>query len=405
MTSERGERPGAGSHSSPSRDDVVAEAARHADEADATRTVAPSVLAAVRASDLLIAAASPRIGGLGEPVGTTAGSLAGLAAACASAAWCVWNHLSVFHLFCGALGPDHEELLAGIVARREWVCFPAGAGSGVRGTAKGDDVLIEGRAAFGSGARYADWAGVAFAMTGPDGRVTRPPDLRFSVVRLDEAGVRVEPTWDGASLRASSTDDVAYEQVAIPGGRWAPWYGANRAQMLRDPDFGVIDPRYREDWVGLSDLWLGAMATGLVGAALDQVSSEIGGRKALMGRPMADLAGVHFNVGRAAVALHGARAAVAQGCATVDARVAAGMAPDVADELDQMASSAFALEACERAMGHLAKVLGGNGLREGHPFERRRRDFAAMPLHINAHEDRVAERMGRHLLGLELDKF
>jgi alkylation response protein AidB-like acyl-CoA dehydrogenase len=70
-----------------------------------------------------------------------------------------------------------------------------------------------------------------------------------------------------------------------------------------------------------------------------------------------------------------------------------------------MATAAFALEACERAMGHLAKVLGGNGLREGHPFERARRDFAAMPLHINAHEDRVAERMGRHLLGLELDKF
>lgn len=112
-----------------------------------------------------------------------------------------------------------------------------------------------------------------------------------------------------------------------------------------------------------------------------------------------------FNVGRAAVALHGARAAVAEGCAAVHAHIASETPPDERAELDQMAAAASALGPCERAMGHLAKVLGGNGLRERHPFERARRDFAAMPLHIKAHEDRVAERMGRHLLGLELDKF
>ena len=56
-------------------------------------------------------------------------------------------------------------------------------------------------------------------------------------------------------------------------------------------------------------------------------------------------------------------------------------------------------------MHHLLKVVGGNGLRERHPFERRYRDFQSMPLHINAHEDRVTERLGRQLLGLPLDKF
>jgi hypothetical protein len=56
-------------------------------------------------------------------------------------------------------------------------------------------------------------------------------------------------------------------------------------------------------------------------------------------------------------------------------------------------------------MGHLGKVTGGNGLREGHRFERRQRDFRAMPLHINAHEDRVAERVGRWVLGLDPGRF
>jgi alkylation response protein AidB-like acyl-CoA dehydrogenase len=382
--------------------DIVA---AQASEADRTRTISPDVIAAIRDSGLLALSATAEIGGSGATIAEMAAELATLAGACTSTAWCVWNHLCVFHLFCGALGPDHADLLGGIVAGRQWVCFPAGAGSGVRAVQGDGQLTLNGAAAFGSGARYADWAGVAMAMTEPDGTVIRPLDLRFSIVRLDTVGVEVRPTWDGAGLRASSTDDVVYGDVCLPVARAVPWYGANRAAMLRDPDFPVINGRYREDWVGLSDVWLAAMGTGVVGAALDEVAAEIGGRRALMGRSMTELAGVHFNVGRAAKELAGARAAVAQGGGEVDRRISAAIAPTEADELRLAALSAFALEACDRAMHHLLKVVGGNGLRERHPFERRYRDFQPMPLHINAHEDRVTERLGRQLLGLPLDKF
>jgi alkylation response protein AidB-like acyl-CoA dehydrogenase len=391
-----------GERLAPALVDLVA---AQAGEADRTRTVSPAVIAAIKDSGLLALSASAEIGGTAASIGDMAAELAILAAACASTAWCVWNHLCVFHLFCGALGPDHADLLGGIVDAHEWVCFPAGAGSGVRAQERDGLLTLNGAAAFGSGARYADWAGVALAMTEPDGTVIRPLDLRFSIVRLDADGVEVRPTWDGAGLRASSTDDVVYDSLCLPAARAVPWYGANRAVMLRDPAFPVINPRYREDWVGLSDVWLAAMATGVAGAALDEVTAEIGGRRALMGRPMTELAGVHFNVGRAAKELAGGRAAVAQGCADVDARIAAGVVPTEADELRLAALSAFALEACDRAMHHLVKVVGGNGLRERHPFERRYRDFQPMPLHINAHEDRITERLGRQLLGLPLDKF
>jgi alkylation response protein AidB-like acyl-CoA dehydrogenase len=384
---------------------LVGAVAAQAAEADRTRSLAPDVVAAIKASGLLALSATAELGGAGASIAAMAAELELLATACASTAWCAWNHLCVFHLFCGALGPDHIDLLGGIVERHEWVCFPAGAGSGVRARSDGDGLVLDGKAAFGSGARYGDWAGVAFAMAGPDGAPLRPLDLRFSIVRLDSDGVEVRPTWDGAGLRASATDDVVYQAVCLPAGRAVPWYGANRAEMLRDPAFPVINPRYREDWVGLSDVWLAAMATGIVAAALDDVTTEVGGRRALMGRPMTELAGVHFNLGRAAKDLAGARAAVAQGCREVDDRIAAATAPTEGDELRLAALSAFALEACERALHHLLKVVGGNGLRERHPFERRYRDFQSMPLHINAHEDRVTERWGRHLLGLPLDKF
>jgi alkylation response protein AidB-like acyl-CoA dehydrogenase len=74
--------------------------------------------------------------------------------------------------------------------------------------------------------------------------------------------------------------------------------------------------------------------------------------------------------------------------------------PDETDYLRQLSVSMNALQQCEDAMRLLLRVMGGNGLREGPAFERRFRDLQAMPLHINAHQDRVSEQLGRHLLGL-----
>jgi hypothetical protein len=56
-------------------------------------------------------------------------------------------------------------------------------------------------------------------------------------------------------------------------------------------------------------------------------------------------------------------------------------------------------------MALLLRSQGGNGLREGGSFERRWRDFQAMPLHINAHRDRVHHQLGRYILGEELEPF
>ena len=74
--------------------------------------------------------------------------------------------------------------------------------------------------------------------------------------------------------------------------------------------------------------------------------------------------------------------------------------PPETDYLRQLGASMQALACCDDAMRLVLRVLGGNGLREGGTFERRYRDFQAMPLHINAHRDRVTEQLGRHLLGL-----
>ena len=346
-------------------------------------------------------AASAEIGGSGTSVGEIARELAAIAAACGSTAWCLWNHLSVFHLYVGALGPAHAELLASIVERHEWVCFPAGAGSRPYGHVDpdGDEVTIDGPTTFGSGCRYGEWTGVVFAVVEPDtGRPATPPDLRFTIVRLDEPTVRIEPTWDGMALRASATDTVHHDGTRVPLDRCVPWYAANRTDLLRRPDHPVVHPRYREDWVGLSDLWLAAQATGAARAALDEAAAGVVGRRAIMGAAMVEMPMVPMRLGEASAMLAAAEAAVTVGCAEVDARIAAGEPPSEADHVRQLALSAQALRLSRDAMDQILTVLGGNGLRESGTFERRYRDVMAMPLHINAHPDRVYDRVGRLLL-------
>lgn len=375
--------------------------------ADRSREIDPAVIAALKGSDVMRMSASAGIGGIECSVLHIGRELEAVAARCPNLAWTLWNHLCVFHLFVGCLGPGQRAFLQGIVDAGEWVSFPAGAGSRVHGRIEGGHVLLDGMAAFGTGARYGDWCGVVFGVADPDreSRSSAPVarDIRFTMVRVDSPGVEVDPTWDGSGLRASATDDVHYRGVRVPLERCVAWHGANRAESLRTVD--VVDHRYREDWVGLSDLWLGWMAVGLVREALREAAAEFRHRKAIMGSPMIDRPTVQVNVGHALALVGSARAAVAEACREVDARIAGQAVPDSADYYRQQAVISMALVQLGEAMGLLARTYGGNGLRESASFERRMRDFAAMPLHINAHRDRITHQLGRLALGIELDRF
>jgi alkylation response protein AidB-like acyl-CoA dehydrogenase len=240
--------------------------------------------------------ATRNIGGVEASVGAIARELEAVAGCCASTAWCLWNHLCVFHFICAQLGPADIETLKNIVANREWVSFPAGAGTTVRGRAEGDQVILNGRASFASGSRYGDWAACLFALEAEDGRRGEKPELRFTVVRTDAPGVSVDPTWFSMSLRASATDHINYENVTVPRSLMRSFLLDFRYQF-RDPTTPIVAQRYREDWVALSVLWLGAQAVGLATAALEDACSDVSGRVAIFGVKMADRPAVQLHIG------------------------------------------------------------------------------------------------------------
>ena len=372
---------------------LLGEIAAQAADADRTRSLAADLITAIKRNDIMRMSASREISGLEESIVAIANELRAIAPRCASTAWCLWNHLCVFHYFAGALGPAHADLLGGIVANREWVCFPAGAGSDVKSIDMGSKTLLSGVTTFGSGGRYAEWAGVAFLKDG-----SKIP--QFTIVDLRDPKVRIKATWDGSAVRASATDHVYYDGVEVPRARVVAMPPRYRA-VLRQPDYRVINHRFREDWVALSVVWLGAMATGVAEASLNETAQNIRGRVAIVGTKMAEKPTIHVNLGRARALINAATDTVYAAMAETDARIAARIAPTEGDYFRQTSAGMQAVLLCYEAMKLILLVLGGNGLREGTDFERRYRDFQAMPLHINGHVDRITEQLGRIALGLD----
>ena len=367
--------------------------ANQASQADRTRSLASDVIAAIKRNDIMRLSASPELGGLDESMVQIGCELREIAARCTSTGWCLWNHLCTFHHFVGLLGPAHSELFKGIVAAREWVCFAAGASTQVLSETRGDETLLTGVAAFGSGARYAEWAGVAFIVPGD-------PTPRFSMADLRDPRVRIEATWDAMSVRASATDHIHYAGYPVPNARVTLWAAKYRV-LHRDPTHPMVHPRYREDWVAMSVLWLGTMASGVAEISFNETAAGIRERIAIFGTKMVERPTIHVNLGRARALINAATDTVFAALAETDARIAAGLMPSEGDYFRQTSAGMQCVMLCDEAMRLLLRVLGGNGLREGTHFERRYRDFQAMPLHINGHVDRITEQAGRISLGLE----
>jgi alkylation response protein AidB-like acyl-CoA dehydrogenase len=223
---------------------------------------------------------------------------------------------------------------------------------------------------------------------------------KFTLVDLRRQKVRIKPTWDGSALRASATDHVYYEGVGVPREGVVPMPQRYRA-LFRHHDYPMIHHRYREDWVALSVMWLGAMANGVAEASLDDTALNIRDRIAILGTKMVEKPTIHVNLGRARALINAATDTVYAAMAETDARIAAGAVPTEGDYFRQTSAGMQAVLLCDEAMKLILRVLGGNGLREGTDFERRYRDFQAMPLHINGHVDRITEQVGRIALGLD----
>ena len=155
-------------------------------------------------------AATPELGGLGSTIGDIARELEAVAAACGSTAWCLWNHLCVFHLYVGTLGPPNAELLASIVAAPRVGVLPGRRRlAGLRAPRRGDR-----RAGARRGRRRS--APAAATPSGP------PSSPRWSTRTTGEAGLATRPALHHRAPRRAERAHRARRGTAWRCGRRPP---------------------------------------------------------------------------------------------------------------------------------------------------------------------------------------
>ena len=133
----------------------------------------------------------------------------------------------------------------------------------------------------------------------------------------------------------------------------------------------------------------------------EEVTDNIKDRIAIFGTKMGEKSTIHVNLGKIRSLLNAATDTVYAALKETDARIERGVIPTEGDYFRQCAGGMQAVQLCDESLKLLLRTMGGNGLREGTNFERRYRDFQAMPLHINGHIDRITEQLGRLALGME----
>ncbi len=369
--------------------------AGQASSADSTRSIAPEVISALKRCDVLKMSASEELTGLNSALVDIGNELGALAPCCTSTAWVVWNHLCLFHHFCGLLGPSHQAFLTSVTAKREMVSQGVGPDTRVSGKRENGHMIINGVTAFATGCRYGDWTGAGFFEEGKNG-------LQFVLVDLRHPQVSIDPTWEAMSVRASATDHVYFDNLPVSAAHVAVWPPKDR-EIFRDSTHPVIHQRYREDWTALAAMFMGVMASQVADSCLQEITTEQRERRAIFGVQWAERPMVQVNLGRARALINAAADTAYAALEETDARIAEKVNPTEECFLRQILAGMQAIQLCDEAMKLLQRIMGANGLRESTNFERRFRDFQAMPLHIISHVDRITEQSGKNALGIETD--
>lgn len=362
---------------------IAAAAERHDREA----SFPADSLAALHRDGLLALTVPARLGGGGGGLAASAGAVAAVGAVCASTGL-------VFAMQC-----LHQRAVAGDpgwpAAVRDRVGRDAATAGGLvnalrvepelgtpsrgglpatRARRTPDGWRLSGRKIYSTGAPGLRWL-LIYATT--DEATARTGAF---LVPADAPGIRIVGSWDQLGLRASGSDDVVLDDVAIP---------AEYAGELREP----------RAWTGATPefaAWnaalIGSLYSGVARAARDWAVRFLRDRvPSNLGAPLATLPRLQEAMGEVAERLTANEWLIAGLAAVTDA----GAPPPVVESnMLKVTLAENAIAAVERAVS----VGGNHALSRHHPIERHLRDVLCARVHA-PQVDAARLAAGRALLG------
>jgi alkylation response protein AidB-like acyl-CoA dehydrogenase len=249
---------------------------------------------------------------------------------------------------------------------------------------------VDGRWAFGSGIRHADWV-VTSAVLAEPGVSYSPgsfPEMRTIVMRAQE--LVIEDTWHALGLRGSGSEHYRVEAGFVPEHRT---FAFPRAAALRG------GPSFDLPFIALVSSVHSGFVLGAARAALDEIVRIAPTRtKRWTSVPWSEHAGFQLDLGRADAELRAARAFAYEAAQLLEQRCGQGRPLSNRDWSITRSAVTLATETAVKVTQVAFHAGGGEALYQPNLLERLLRDVLAAGQHAAGREE-AFEFTGRWLLG------
>ena len=388
----------------PSREELVRRAAElvepiaaRADETERLRKLHPDTVEDLRNAGLWGVHRPYRYGGSEGDFGMFVDIGEELGRACTSTAW-VWVNLVSHNWMLGmwperaqdeVWGPNPDARIGSATI------YPPGKVTRVDGGYR-----LSGRWPFSSGIDASHWVMLG-GMMPPEGGEGAPTPYIFVV---DCADIEVIDSWDVVGLVGTGSQDVACEDVFVPGhmalsphdmrGAPTPGSAVNPASLYRLPLLGLF-----------SHIIAGSML-GAARGAFDLYTESVRSRLATFNtQRIAEHAAVQLRIGEAASVIRATRLQLRDGPREAHAIAEEGRIPTEVEKTRWRSDAAYACRKCADVVDLLYRASGGAGNYRRNSLQRFFRDVHAGVGHIGVSWDANGAEHGRALLGLPHGNF
>lgn len=372
-------------------DGISSTLAENAVWADQNRKLHPDTIAALGQSGVLGLRTPRRYGGAEVPATELVPTIAAIARHDGAAAWntAVWSMCA----WLAGLFPDHvqDEVFAEPDSLVCGVLSPT-----AQGRANGDDLVLDGRWHFISGALHSSWQ-VVMAMTPtPDGESMWPV---LALVPMSD--LTIEDDWDSAGLRGTGSVSTIADGVRVPMDRVLPLPMVLQDQFASQEN--ITSPVWRTPMMPTGCGSFAGVAVGLAQAALSGFVDQVEGRSiTYTNYDDARLAPIsHLRAAESAYLAEEAEYHARAIGRSLQDRGESGEAWSTSERIRARAHLGRTFRLAQRAVDGIAEGSGGSSLYTSVPIQRIRRDVQALNLHALMHADTNAELYGRDLVGLE----
>jgi alkylation response protein AidB-like acyl-CoA dehydrogenase len=346
-------------------------AARYADEADATHSLASEVVDGLRAAGFARHFAPAPFGGVEGSFGEVTRAVLTLGEVCAATAW-VASLSAYSSRFAAHLPSDgHAELWGGPSGADAFVVaglVPTGAAQPV----SGGGYRLTGTWLYVSGVEFADWALLCAPVAEEAPTPDSAPELRFFA--LPRGAFEIDPTWDSVGMRATGSHSVVVAGAFVPSHLSFP-----RAHMITGANEASAALCHTVPFQAVGGLTFGAPAVGAASGALKAALAALGTKRCT---PSIDLELVRSS-GRIDVSRH----LIEQNAQVLDA---AAFTPALMARNERNVT--FAAEQCSDAAHGLVRAAGTSGLSESAALQRFWRDVIGMTSHVALRYETAAVR-------------